>query len=258
MFQGLHNDVGHPGRDRTLSLVKERFYWPRMTADIDKWTSQCHRCLRRKSPTNNRTPLVNIVTTYPLELVCMDYLTLEPAKGVGNVLVITDHFTKYALAIATKNQTAKATAEVFHDEFISHFGIPTRIHSDQGACFESDIIKELCKITGMTKSRTTPYHPMGNPIPERFNRTLLNMLGTLEPEKKSDWKKYLPSLTYAYNCTKHETTKVSPHELMFGRKPRLPIDAMFDTPVQEVSQTTKEYVEQLKKRMKPHKKLHKK
>ena len=250
VFQGLHNDVGHPGRDRTLSLVKERFYWPRMTADIDKWTSQCHRCLRRKSPTNNRTPLVNIVTTYPLELVCMDYLTLEPAKGVGNVLVITDHFTKYALAIATKNQTAKTTAEVFHDEFISHFGIPTRIHSDQGACFESDIIKELCKITGMTKSRTTPYHPMGNPIPERFNRTLLNMLGTLEPEKKSDWKKYLPSLTYAYNCTKHETTKVSPHELMFGRKPRLPIDAMFDTPVQEVSQTTKEYVEQLKKRMK--------
>lgn len=250
VLQGLHNDVGHPGRDRTLSLIRERFYWPRMTANIDKWTSECHRCLRRKSPTNNRAPLVNIVTTYPLELVCMDYLTLEPAKGVGNVLVITDHFTKYALAIATKNQTAKTTAEVFHDSFITHFGIPTRIHSDQGACFESDIIKELCKITGMTKSKTTPYHPMGNPIPERFNRTLLNMLGTLEPDKKSDWKKYLPSLTYAYNCTKHETTKISPHELMFGRKPRLPIDSMFDTPVQEVSNTTKEYVEGLKKRMK--------
>ena len=251
VLQGLHNDVGHPGRDRTLSLIRERFYWPRMTADIDKWTSECHRCLRRKSPTNNRAPLVNIVTTYPLELVCMDYLTLEPAKGIGNVLVITDHFTKYALAIATKNQTAKTTAEVLHDSFITHFGIPMRIHSDQGACFESDIIKELCKITGMTKSRTTPYHPMGNPIPERFNRTLLNMLGTLEPDKKSDWKKYLPSLTYAYNCTKHETTKVSPHELMFGRKPRLPIDSMFDTPVQEVSNhTTKEYIEGLKKRMK--------
>ena len=251
VLQGLHNDVGHPGRDRTLSLIRERFYWPRMNADIDKRTSECHRCLRRKSPTNNRAPLVNIVTTYPLELVCMDYLTLEPAKGIVNVLVITDHFTKYALAIATKNQTAKTTAEVLHDSFITHFGIPKRIHSDQGACFESDIIKELCKITGMTKSWTTPYHPMGNPIPERFNRTLLDMLGTLDPDKKSDWKKYLPSLTYAYNCTKHETTKMSPHELMFGRKPRLPIDSMFDTPVQEVSnQTTKEYIEGLKKRMK--------
>lgn len=101
VLQGLHNDVGHPGRDRTLSLIKERLYWPRMTSDIDKWTSECHECLRRKSPTNSRSPLVNIVTTYPLELVCMDYLTLEPAKGVGNVLVITDHFTKYALAGTT-------------------------------------------------------------------------------------------------------------------------------------------------------------
>ena len=77
------------------------------------------------------------------------------------------------------------------------------------------------------------------------------MLGTLEPDKKTDWKKYLPSLTYAYNCTRHETTKISPHELMFGRKPRLPIDSLFDTPVENVSsQTTKEYIEGLKKRMK--------
>lgn len=251
VMQGLHNDVGHPGRDRTLSLIRERFFWPKMTADIDKWTSECRRCLARKSPTNSRAPLVNIVTTYPLELICMDYLTLEPAKGLGNILVITDHFTKYALAIATKNQTAKTTAEAFYQYFITNYGIPTRIHSDQGANFESEIIKELCKLTGMTKSRTSSYHPMGNPIPERFNRTLLDMLGTLEPDKKSDWRKYLPSLTYAYNCTKHETTKISPHELMFGRKPKLPIDSLFDTPVQDnSSKTTKEYIKDLKKRMK--------
>ena len=131
VVQCLHNDVGHPGRDRTLSLIRERFYWPRMTAEIEQWTKQCQRCLLRK-PTNNRTPLVNIITTYPLELVCMDYLTLEPAKGVDNVLVITDHFTKYALAIATKNQTAKTTAEVFYEQFITNYGIPAQIHSDQG------------------------------------------------------------------------------------------------------------------------------
>ena len=77
VLQGLHNDVGHPGRDRTLSLIRERFYWPRMTAEIEEWTKQCQRCLLRKSPTNNRAPLNNIVTTYPLELVCMDYSTLE-------------------------------------------------------------------------------------------------------------------------------------------------------------------------------------
>ena len=56
--------------------------------------AECRRCLLRKSPTNNRAPLVNIIKTYPLELVCMDYLTLKPSKGVGNVLVINDHLTK--------------------------------------------------------------------------------------------------------------------------------------------------------------------
>jgi len=141
---------------------------------------------------NTRAPLVNIQTTYPLELVCMDYLTLEPAKGgIHNILVITDHFTKFAQAIPTKNQTARTTAEAFYNNFILHYGIPTVLHSDQGANFESEIIQELCRLTNMTKSQTTPYHPMGNGVTERMNRTLLGMLGTLEPTQKGDWKKYI-------------------------------------------------------------------
>ncbi len=143
-------------------------------------------------------------------------------------MVLTYHFTKYALAIPTRNQTAKTTAEAIYNNFIIHYGIPTKLHSDQGANFESEIIKELCQITGITKTRTTAYHPMGNGQTERYNRTLLNMLGTLETSQMSDWKKYLPSLVYAYNCTRYETTKMSPFELMFGRKPRLPIDSVFE------------------------------
>ena len=75
----------------------------------------------------------------------MGYLTLELAKGVGNVLVIADRFTKYTLAIATKNQTAKTTTEAFYEHFIGQCSKPTCIYSSQGAYFESEIIKELCK-----------------------------------------------------------------------------------------------------------------
>jgi hypothetical protein len=250
-LQGLHNDVGHPGRDRTLSLLQERFFWPRMSVDVEQWTTECERCLRRKSPTNSRAPLVNIKSSYPLELVCMDFLCLEPSKGgLANILVITDHFTKFAVAIATKNQTAKTTADALYENFILKYGIPTTIHSDQGANFESEIIKELCNLTGMKKSRTTPYHPMGNSVPERFNRTLLNMLGTLEPDQKQDWKKYITSLVYAYNCTKHETTKVSPFELMFGRKPKLPIDSLFEQASCDITNKSVDtYIQDLRKRM---------
>jgi transposase InsO family protein len=181
-----------------------------------------------------------------------DYLSLEPAKGgYGNILVITDHFTKYAVAVPTRNQTAKTTAEAFYNEFIVKYGIPIKLHSDQGANFDSNLIRELCDIMNIKKTRTTPYHPMGNGCVERYNRTLLNMLGTLEPAQKADWKKYVSSLVYAYNCTKHESTKVSPFQLMFGRKPKLPIDAVFESAdSQNSAKTTTEYVEDLKERMK--------
>jgi transposase InsO family protein len=195
--------------------------------------------------------LVNIKTTYPLELVAMDFLSLEASKsGIENILVVTDHFTKYAIAIPCKNRTAKTTADALYNNFIVHYGIPTRLHSNQGANFESEIIKELCHIMGMEKTHTTTNHPMGNGITERYNRTLLNMLGTLDPDKKANWKKYVPSLVYAHNCTPHETTKVSPFELMFGREHKLPIDILFEIEVETTNKTTKEYLTELKQRLK--------
>ena len=106
---------------------------------------------------HHRAPLQG--TTSPLQLVCMDYLTLEPSKGgQQNILIITDHFTRYAQAIPTRNQTAQTTAEVLFNNYIVHYGIPERLHSDQGANFESKVIEELCRMTGITKSRMTSYH----------------------------------------------------------------------------------------------------
>ena len=249
VLESLHNDMGHPGKDRTISLIRDRFYWPGMHQDIVTWIEECGRCTRRKTPTNQRAPLVNITTSSPLELVCMDFLTLEPFKGGHqHVLVITDHFTRFAMAIPTKNQLARTTAEAFYNHFIIHYGIPDRIHSDQGANFESKVIRELCTITGMKKSRTTSYHAMGNGMCERFNRTLLDMLGSLEPSKKSDWKTNVGPLVHAYNCTRHESTGQTPYLLMFGRNPRLPIDAVFGLQENEIEPSSK-YITELRKRI---------
>ena len=99
---GCHDDVGHQGRMRTLSLLRERFYWPGMQTEAMQHVQQCTRCLRRKTP-SHVAPLQPIHVTQPLELVHMDYLFLEPSKGnIENVLVITDHFTRYALAYPSK------------------------------------------------------------------------------------------------------------------------------------------------------------
>ena len=132
------------GGERTLSLLRERFFWPCMTDEVEKYLAQCHRFLRRKA-VQQRASLVNITTTQPLEMVCIDFLSLEPSKGgIENVLAITDHFTRYAQAFPTKNQTAKTTARIFFENYIVHYGYPARIHSDQGRNFESETIRHLC------------------------------------------------------------------------------------------------------------------
>ena len=187
----------------------------------------------------------------PMELVCIDFLSIEPDnRGVKDVLVITDHYTKYALAIPTRNQTAKVVAETLWQNLIFQYGWPRRIHSDQGRDFESKVMAELCKMGGIVKSRTSTYHPQGNPV-ERYNKTLLDMWGTLQQSQKSEWLKYVLPLTHAYNCIINDSTGYSPYYLMFGRHPRLPIDVIFgvDPDARRIRHPV-QYVNDLKARLK--------
>uniref|UniRef100_A0A3B3ZI88 Integrase catalytic domain-containing protein n=1 Tax=Periophthalmus magnuspinnatus TaxID=409849 RepID=A0A3B3ZI88_9GOBI len=180
----------------------------------------------------------------------MDFLSLEPdSSNTKDILVLTDHFTKFAVAIPTTNQKAKTVAKCLWNDFMVYYGIPERLHSDQGPDFESRLIKELCEVAGIQKTRTTPYHPRGNPV-ERFNRTLLGMLGTLENKQKSKWKDYVKPLVHAYNCTRNEVTGFTPYELLFGRSPRLPVDLAFGLPVREpLTSSHSQYVKSLKDRL---------
>ncbi|KAJ8394949.1 hypothetical protein AAFF_G00040720 [Aldrovandia affinis] len=127
-------------------------------------------------------------------------------------------------AVATRDQRASTVAKVLVEEWFYRYGVPTRIHSDQGRNFESALIQQLCAMYGVCKTRTTPYHPQGNGQCERFNRTLHDLLRTLPLTQKREWTKYLPQVTFSYNTTIHQSTGESPYLLMFGQEPQLPID----------------------------------
>ena len=246
---GLHNDISHAGLQTTMRLARQRVFWPYMMTSFEQHIKNCERCIRRKARPQ-KAEMESIVTSAPMELVCMDFLSLEPdSKGTKDILVITDHFTKYAIAVPTKNQTAKVVAQTLWDNLISHYGWPEKLHSDQGADFQSKVISELCKLGDIKKTRTTPYHPQGNPV-ERYNRTLIDMLGTLHESQKKDWRMYVKPLTHAYNCTTSDTTGYSPYFLMFGRHARLPLDIMFGTdPDARLSKSTGQYVKDLRLRL---------
>ena len=108
-----------------MELVKSIFYWPGMDGDIKKYVRNCPRCIRKKAQGKTTAKLVVVDSTYPMDLVCMDVLSLEmSAGGYEHILVITDHFTRYAQAIPTRNQSAKTTARILFDNFICHYGFP--------------------------------------------------------------------------------------------------------------------------------------
>ncbi|KRZ47210.1 Gag-Uncharacterized protein, partial [Trichinella nativa] len=115
--------------------------------------------------------------------------------------------------------------------WFSRFGAPIRLHSDQGRSFESSLISEVCKIFGVEKTRSSPYHPQGNGLVERANRTLLNTLAKLCHESQDrSWDQLLPLATMAYNSTAHETTGQSPFCMLFGKQMSLPLDITLDAP----------------------------
>lgn len=246
----LHNEMGHQGIDRTVSLIRDRFFWPHMQREIEQYVMSC-ACLKQKKPSReSRAPLVNIVTTQPFELVSVDFLHLDKCRGgYEYILVIVDHFTRFAQAYPTTSKSGKTVADKIFNDYALKFGFPSRIHHDQGGEFENQLFSQLSKYCSVTGSRTTPYHPQGNGQVERFNRTLLQMLKTLTDKDKMNWKDSLNKLIFAYNCTKTDVTGFSPFYLLYGRSPRLPIDMLFNLPTEAGGGNQCEYVERWKNGM---------
>lgn len=247
-LKGVHEDLFHTHYEDAISQLRMRFFWPYMARDLEKKIKRCGRCIRRGAKCE-KAPMKSIVTTFPLELLSIDFLTIE-VKGIKqNILVIMDHFTKFSAAICTKDQTARTVAKVLWKDFFMLYGFPKTILSDQGRDFESKLVKELCQLAGIQKIRTTPYHPSGNPV-ERWNRTLINMLRSLEDDQKTDWRKSLPAVVHAYNSCIHQSTGYSPYFLMFGRHPRLPIDLAFGIDTEQRNRgSTRQYVKQVREQL---------
>ena len=141
-----------------------------------------------------------------------------------NVLIVIDHVTKYAQAYVTPKQTAAIVAKTLWENFLVHNGWPEKILTDQGKSFENNLIWELCELAQVKKLHTSPYHPETNGKCEHINATLIGMLGTLPTYAKKNWQEWIATLTHAYNCIVSPVTAFSPHFLMFGRTPKIPLD----------------------------------
>ena len=228
VLQELHDQSGHLGITKTLDKVRSRFYWTGYEADIERHIQECVKCQQRKMPQPScPAPLGTIEANYPFQKLSWDLMgPLPPSKQYRYILVVSDIFTKWVEVFPLERTDSKTLASALVNEVICRYGVPSVLHSDQGSNFTSEVMKEVCSLLGIKRTQTSAYHPQGNGQTERFNRTLEAMLAKSVEEHQSDWSDYIPKLMMAYRTSVHETTKLSPFFLNFGRSPCLPIDVM--------------------------------
>ena len=237
VLQQLHDapTAGHLGIAKTLGRVRERFYWVQCRSDVQEWCRNCDLCAQKRGPHRKiKAPLKAYNVGSPMERIAIDVLGPLPTTEAGNkyILIIADYFTKWVEAYPMVNQEAWTVAELLVHEFISRFGVPLLIHTDQGRNFESALFTEICELLDITKTRTTPYHPQSDGMVERFNRTLETLLSKFADDNQKDWDQHIQILLMSYRSAIHESTGCSPAKLMFGRDLALPIDLAFGRPAE--------------------------
>ena len=183
-----HHDTGHQGQDRTYSLLREWFWWPKMRTQMMNNILNCNKCkvFERKDP---KPPPCNIMASEPMDLMHIDLLGLETTMNtkvhpnVAKILVITDHFSHHVQANKVEDKRAVTITKCLYDNYFRHYGFPRRLMSDQGKEFCNNILKEMCYYLNIKKIRTMPYHPQSNGSIERMHYTLCQMIGKLDNKR---------------------------------------------------------------------------
>ncbi|CAF4637389.1 unnamed protein product, partial [Rotaria sp. Silwood2] len=161
-----HPMSGHFGVKRTLYKIRTRFWWPNMRKSIEHYISSCQQCrkfniLRSKTPGHLKSfdPPTDV-----FQILHMDFWgSVRPsAQGNRYVLVLTDNLSKYVIAKAMPNNTAKAAAEFIMNEFIMIHGAPERPITDNGVHFNNTLLKTIATTMHITHVFSASYHPQTN------------------------------------------------------------------------------------------------
>ncbi len=223
VFQQLHG-ISHPGPRATTRLVSERYVWPYMRRDVRRWSQECQTCQANKITKHTRAPVGSIPTPARFHTLHVDIVgPLPPSDGRRFIVTCVDRFTRWPEAWPVTTISAEVVADRILD-WIARFGVPDTIITDQGRQFESALWHRLLSRLGITRRRTTSYHPQCNGTVERFHRQLKDSLRAHCSETGSSWSRSLPLVLLGLRNLVGEGAMASPASLVYGSPLTLPGD----------------------------------
>ncbi|GMG16832.1 unnamed protein product [Phytophthora fragariaefolia] len=198
-----------------------------MREAVHNWVSACQDCGSRKArPKAVVPPLRRVKTGDVCDRWAIDVAGPLPETIHGNryVIAAVEYTTRYVVAEAVPEHTAKAIAKFLMNRVVLVYGPMREIMMDGAREFGSKVTTELLALMQVKQATPVPYRPNLLGLVERFHRTWKNIVRLYVDEEQTDWDDFVPSALYAYNSSTHATHGFQPNELMMGRKLRTPAE----------------------------------
>ena len=225
IFESYHQ-LSHGGQKIMRKMIGQRYYWSTMITDIDDWVRTCSQCQMAKVTKHTTIPPVQIeVPKRRFSHIHVDIVgPLKISNNHRYLLTIVDRFTRWPEAIPLVNIDAKSVVSQLINGWISRFGIPDIITTDRGLQFQSELFSTLTEALGSSHIKTAAYNPRANGLVERFHRQLKDSLRATSTDDK--WYVDLPVILMALRSSIKTDIGLSPAELVYGDKLRLPADIL--------------------------------